>query len=97
LLIVNTDILYLDDQFLFKNVFDDLPALAAWAPKLQDKLKYFLSTDLEYVQDILLLLWWFERQYIYPWLSEWLWIFCQFLVDVIFSCIIFISDVFCYY
>jgi hypothetical protein len=77
-------------------MFDDLPALAAQAPKLselQDKLKFFLSTDPEYVQDIL---WWFERQYIYPWLSEWLWIFCQFLVDVIFLCIIFISDVFCY-
>ena len=51
------------------NMFDDLPALAAPKPsELRDELECFLTTDPEYVQDVLL--WWFERQHIYPWLSQ---------------------------
>jgi hypothetical protein len=50
-------------------MFDSLPALAV--PKcadLRDELDRFLSTDHEYVQDVLM--WWFERRHIYPRLSR---------------------------
>jgi hypothetical protein len=48
-------------------MFDDLPALAAPKPAdLYDELDQFLSTDPEYVKDVLA--WWFERWHIYPWL-----------------------------
>jgi hypothetical protein len=52
-----------------KNMFDDLPTLAApKATDLRDELDRFLSTDPEYVKDVLM--WWFERQHIYPRLSR---------------------------
>jgi hypothetical protein len=41
--------------------------LAASKPAdLHDELDQFLSTDPEYVKDVLA--WWFERQHIYLWL-----------------------------
>ena len=50
-------------------MFDDLPALATPKPSdLRDELDCFLSTDPEYVQDVLA--WWFERRHIYPRLSR---------------------------
>jgi hypothetical protein len=52
-----------------KNMFDDLPALAApKAAELRDELDRFLGTDPEYVKDVLA--WWFERRHIYPRLSR---------------------------
>ena len=51
-----------------KNVFDELPALAAPRPSdLRDELECYLNSDPEHVVDVLL--WWFERQHIYPALS----------------------------
>ena len=50
-------------------MFDNLPTFAA--PKvadLRDELDQFLSTDPEYVKDVLG--WWFERRHVYPWLSR---------------------------
>jgi hypothetical protein len=42
-----------------KNIFDDLPALTApKASELCDELKHYLSTDLEFVPDVLG--WWYE-------------------------------------
>jgi hAT family C-terminal dimerisation region len=50
-------------------MFDDLPALAALKPSdLRDELDRFLSTDPEYVQDVLS--WWFERRHTFPRLSR---------------------------
>jgi hypothetical protein len=50
------------------NMFDDLPALAAPKPSdLRDELESYLSSDPEHVADVLL--WWFERQHMYPALS----------------------------
>jgi hypothetical protein len=52
-----------------KNVFDELPALAAPDPSdLRDELERYLNSDPEHVVDVLL--WWFERQHIYPALSR---------------------------
>ena len=43
-----------------KNIFDNLPALAAPKPSdLRDELECFLSTDPEYVKDVLA--WWYEH------------------------------------
>jgi hypothetical protein len=50
-------------------MFDDLPALAA--PKLadlRDELDRFLSSDPEFVPDVLA--WWHERRNVYPRLSR---------------------------
>jgi hypothetical protein len=50
-------------------MFDALPSLAApTATDLRDELDRFLSTDPEYVQDVLM--WWFEKQDRYPRLSR---------------------------
>jgi hypothetical protein len=52
-----------------QNMFDDLPALAA--PKLadlRDELDRFLSSDPEFVPDVLA--WWHERRNVYPRLSR---------------------------
>jgi hypothetical protein len=53
-------------------MFDSLPTLAvAAAPTaidLRDELDWLLSTDPEYVQDVLM--WWFEKRYLYPQLSR---------------------------
>lgn len=49
------------------NIFDILPSLTA--PKhaeLQDKLNYFLSTDPEQVDDMLV--WWFKCCAMFPYL-----------------------------
>jgi hypothetical protein len=52
-----------------KNMFDNLSTLAAPnAADLRDELDRFLSTDPEYVKDVLM--WWFERQHLYPQLSR---------------------------
>jgi hAT family C-terminal dimerisation region len=51
------------------NIFDALPALAA--PKqteLRDELERYLSTDPEYVGDVLQ--WWYERKATFPRLSR---------------------------
>jgi hAT family C-terminal dimerisation region len=49
-------------------MFDDLPALAApKSSELRDELERYLSTDPEFVPDVLS--WWYERHHIYPHLS----------------------------
>jgi hypothetical protein len=46
-------------------MFDDLPSLRApEASKLRDELERFLSTDPEFVEDVLL--WWYEHRHVYP-------------------------------
>ena len=48
-----------------QNIFDHLPSLRApEASKLRDELERFLSTDPEYVEDVLL--WWYEHRHVYP-------------------------------
>ena len=50
-------------------MFDDLPALAApKSSELRDELERYLSTDPEFVPDVLA--WWYERRHIYPRLSR---------------------------
>lgn len=51
------------------NIFDELPALAApkWS-ELHNELNSYLTTDLEYVVDVLA--WWTERKAMYPQLSQ---------------------------
>ena len=52
-----------------KNVFDELPALAAPQPSdLHDKLGGYLSSDPEHIMDVLS--WWFKKQHTYPALSH---------------------------
>jgi len=52
-----------------KNIFDNLPALAApQSSELRDELKRYLSTDPEHVPDVLT--WWYEHQHTYPCLSR---------------------------
>lgn len=55
-----------------ENMFDSLPTLAVaampTATDLRDELDWLLSTDPEYVQDVLM--WWFEKRYLYPQLSR---------------------------
>ena len=51
------------------NIFDQIPALAA--PKqsqLHDELVTFLSTDPEFVDDVIA--WWYEKRMTYPCLSR---------------------------
>lgn len=64
-----------------KNVFDELPALAAPKPSdLHDELKCYLNSNPEHVVDVLQ--WWFERQHtvhIQPF-PAWHWIILQFQV-----------------
>ena len=51
------------------NIFDHLPALAApKSTELRDELERYLSTDPEFVADVLL--WWTERKSTYPRLSR---------------------------
>jgi hypothetical protein len=51
------------------NIFDELPVLSAVkVDKLHDKLDRYLSTDPEYVKNVLL--WWVEWKHIYPHLSR---------------------------
>ena len=48
-----------------KNMFDDLPSLCAPTQKeLHDKLDWYLNTDPEMVEDIIL--WWDEHWGMYP-------------------------------
>ena len=50
-------------------MFDDLPTLAApKSSELHDKLKRYLSTDPEFVPDVLT--WWYEHRHVYPCLSR---------------------------
>jgi hypothetical protein len=51
-----------------KNVFDDLPLLTAPTQKeLQDELYWYLSTNPEMVEEVLM--WWHEHRGMYPRLS----------------------------
>jgi hypothetical protein len=50
-------------------MFDDLPALAVpKSSELRDELERYLSTDPEFVPDVLS--WWYEQQHVYPCLSR---------------------------
>ena len=50
-------------------MFDDLPALAVLeSSELCDELECHLSTDPEFVPDVLI--WWYEWRHIYPCLSR---------------------------
>jgi hypothetical protein len=52
-----------------KNMFDNLPSLAAPKPAdLRDELDRFLGMDPEQVKNVIE--WWFERQHTYPQLSR---------------------------
>jgi hypothetical protein len=52
-----------------KNMFDDLPSLSAPMRKeLRDELDWYLSTDPEMVEEVLM--WWHEHREMYPCLSR---------------------------